>query len=90
VVAEFGCDIRAHHVRAADWARAALQDLFAERWPAIIGFSWWNETWENDDNPAHNSDLMILHDPALTACFREELAKHRAQIQPGPVPGEHR
>jgi hypothetical protein len=90
VIAEFGCDIRAHHVRAADWARAALQDLFAERWPAIIGFSWWNETWENDDNPAHNSDLMILHDPALTACFREELAKHRAQIQPGPVPGEHR
>jgi len=85
VVAEFGCNIRAHHVRAADWARAALQELFSRRWPGIIGFCWWNETWENDDNPAHDSDLMILHDPELSACFREELAKHRDRIQEQPI-----
>jgi len=85
LISEFGCNIRAHHVRAAHWARAALQDLFGGRWPAIIGFCWWNETWENDDNPAHNSDTMILHDPELTTCFQEELAKHRDKIQEHPV-----
>ena len=81
VVAEFGCDIHARRVRAAAWARAALEDLFSGRWRGIIGFCWWNESWENDDIPAHNSDLMIAHDQALTASFREELAKHRERIQ---------
>lgn len=90
VIAEFGCDIRAHHVRAAHWARAALQDLLAGRWPAIIGFCWWNETWENDDNPAHDSDTMILHDPELITCFREELAQHRDKIQPAALIKKHR
>jgi hypothetical protein len=90
LVAEFGCDIHGPNVRAADWARAALRDLFSGRWPAIIGFCWWNETWENDDHPAHNSDMMILHDPALTAAFREELAKHREQVQQEPVLRSHR
>jgi hypothetical protein len=84
IVAEFGCDIHHHKVKAAEWARAALQDLFSKRWPAIIGFAWWNEGWENDDDVAHNSDLNILHDPALTAVFREELEKHRDQIQETP------
>jgi hypothetical protein len=84
IVAEFGCDIHHPKVNAARWAEAALQDLFAGRWPAIIGFCWWNESWENDDDPAHNSDMMILHDPALTAVFRDELQKHRAQLEQAP------
>jgi hypothetical protein len=29
-----------------------------------MGFCWWNESWENDDVPANNSDLFILHDRA--------------------------
>ena len=81
IVAEFGCDIHHRKVAASAWARDALRDLFAGRWPAIIGFCWWNESWENDDVTAHDSDLIILHDPALTAVFRTELAKHGAQIQ---------
>ena len=32
----------------AAWAKKALKDLTAFRWPRIIGFSWWNETWENE------------------------------------------
>ncbi|MEP7250620.1 MAG: glycosyl hydrolase [Spartobacteria bacterium] len=85
IVAEFGCDIQHRKVVAAEWASAALRDLFSGRWPAIIGFCWWNESWENDDHPAHNSDLNILHDRALTAVFRDELAKQSAQIQESPV-----
>ncbi|MEO8043830.1 MAG: glycosyl hydrolase [Spartobacteria bacterium] len=85
IVAEFGCDIHHRGVTAAHWAHAALQDLFAGRWPGIIGFSWWNESWENDDVEANNSDLNILHDPALIAVFREEFAKHGGQIEETPI-----
>ena len=84
IVAEFGSDIHHRKISAATWARAALDDLFAGRWPAIIGFSWWNESWENDDIVAHNSDMIIAHDPALAAVFREELQTHRSQIQETP------
>lgn len=85
IAAEFGCDIHNRKMKAAEWARAALQDLFAGRWPVIIGFCWWNESWENDDVAAHNSDLNILHDPMLTAAFREELEKHRDHLQERPL-----
>jgi len=84
IIAEFGCDIHHRKVTAAAWARAALRDLFSGRWPAIIGFCWWNESWENDDVPAHNSDLIILHDPALRAAFRDNLQKYGDQIQETP------
>jgi hypothetical protein len=85
IVAEFGCDIHHPKVTAAAWARAALQDLFSGRWPAVVGFCWWSEGWENDDIPAHNSDLMILHDAALTAAYREELRAHGDRIQETPL-----
>lgn len=81
IVAEFGSDIHYRKVSAASWARAALENLFSGRWPAIIGFCWWNETWENDDTPAHNSDLNILHDVRLTNVFREQLQEHAGQLQ---------
>ena len=84
LIAEFGCDLHHRAVSAASWARAALEDLFSGRWPAIIGFCWWNESWENDDVAAHNSDLFIQHDSALTNVFREELKEHRAQLQETP------
>ncbi|HEY1581992.1 MAG TPA: glycosyl hydrolase [Chthoniobacterales bacterium] len=90
IVAEFGCDIHNRKIPAAQWARAALDDLFSKRWPAIIGFSWWNESWENDDNPAHNSDLNILHDPELTAVFRMELSQHRDRLEEAPRLGNGR
>jgi hypothetical protein len=85
IVAEFGCDIHHRKISAATWAGAALNDLFARRWPKLIGFSWWNESWENDDVPAHNTDMIILHDRELTSVFREELAKHAHQMQESPI-----
>ena len=85
IVAEFGCDIHHPKVAASAWAHAALRDLFSGRWPAIIGFCWWNESWENDDVAANNSDLFILHDPALSAVFRNDLQRHRDRIQETPL-----
>ena len=80
IVAEFGCDF-ASQGGGSGSAPDALHDLFDRRWPAIIGFCWWNESWENDDVVAHNSDMIILHDPALTSVFRTELEKEGDRIR---------
>jgi hypothetical protein len=85
VIAEFGCDIHHRKVDAGEWAKSALEDLFSGRWPALIGFCWWNESWENDDVRKHNTDMIILHDAGLTKVFREELAKHAAAVQTAPI-----
>ena len=85
VIAEFGCDIHHRKVDASEWAKNALEDLFSGRWPAVIGFCWWNESWENDDTRQHNTDMIILHDAALTKAFREQLAKHADALQGAPI-----
>jgi len=89
VIAEFGCDIHHPKVSASEWAGAALEDLFSGRWPAVIGFCWWNESWENDDARKHNTDMNILHDTGLTKVFREQLAKHADKLQATPIITEH-
>jgi glycosyl hydrolase family 26 len=85
VIAELGCDIHHRQVDAGEWAKGALEDLFSGRWPAVIGFCWWNESWENDDVRKHNTDMNILHDAGLTKVFREELAKHADKLQSTPI-----
>ncbi len=81
LIAEFGCDLHNKHCDADEWARGALQEIFSGKWPALIGFCWWNEGWQNDDTKAHDTDMIIWHDPALERVFREELAKNRDKIQ---------
>jgi hypothetical protein len=53
----------------SQWARAALKDIITFRWPRLIGFSWWNETWQNDDNPAHDTDMRVQTNPLLAQVF---------------------
>jgi hypothetical protein len=81
IIAEFGCDLHNRHVNAASWAKSALGDLFSNRWPAIIGFGWWNEGWQNDDHKKHDTDMIILHDADLTHVFRDEFVRHADKIQ---------
>ncbi|MFL6589930.1 MAG: glycoside hydrolase family 26 protein [Chthoniobacterales bacterium] len=85
IIAEFGCDINHRKVDAAEWARNALEDLFSGRWPAVIGFCWWNESWENDDVRSHNTDMNILHDAALKNVFRDTLGGHPDKLQSTPI-----
>lgn len=85
IIAEFGCALNHRTVDAAGWAKNALDDLFSGRWPAVVGFCWWNETWENDDTRSHNTDMNILHDRRLTSAFRDTLAAHAEQLQETPV-----
>jgi beta-mannanase len=70
VLLEFGATSGNSHGDQAAWAQAAFNDLFSLRWKRIIGFSWWNDNWENDDYPKHNTDMRVQSNPALTAVFR--------------------
>ncbi|MFL6513867.1 MAG: glycoside hydrolase family 26 protein [Chthoniobacterales bacterium] len=81
LIAEFGCDLHNPRVNTADWARSALDDLFSGRWPAVIGFCWWNEGWQNDERKKHDSDLIVLHDAGLTRVFHDEFARHADKLQ---------
>jgi Glycosyl hydrolase family 26 len=85
IIAEFGCDLHNRHVDVVRWARSALDDLLSNRWPAIIGFCWWNEGWQNDNRKKHDTDMIILHDVDLTRVFRDEFAQHAAKIQETPI-----
>jgi hypothetical protein len=85
IIAEFGCDLHNRHVNAPDWAQAALDELFSNRWPALIGFCWWNEGWQNDDHKKHDTDMIILHDASLTRIFRDEFQQHADKIQEAPI-----
>ncbi len=86
ILAEFGCDLHNRHVRADAWAKSALDDLFSGRWPGVIGFCWWNEGWENDDNEKHNTDMNTLHGASLTNVFRKEFDRHADRVQENPAP----
>ena len=70
-IAEFGVTKNNPLGDQAEWARAALTDLTSFRWPRIIGFSWWNEWWQNDDNPAHDTNMRLQDNPTLATVFRE-------------------
>jgi hypothetical protein len=59
----------------AQWADEALAALLSNRWPEIKGFSWWNERWQNDDNPANDTIMRVQDNPALAEVFRKRLAE---------------
>lgn len=72
-IAEFGVTQNNPLCDQAGWARAALTDITSFRWPRIIGFSWWNEWWQNDDNPAHDTNMRLQDNPELQAVFQERV-----------------
>lgn len=70
-VAEFGVAKNNPLGDQAAWARSALSDITTFRWPRLIGFSWWNERWQNDDNPNHDTTMRLQDNPELAAVFQE-------------------
>lgn len=70
-IAEFGATNNNPLGNQAEWTRAALTDITSFRWPRIIGFSWWNEWWQNDDYPAHDTNMRLQDNPELQAVFQE-------------------
>ena len=74
IVAEFGATADSRLIAPEAWATPAFNDILGNRWPRLIGFSWWNEHWQNDDNPAHDSNMRVQDIPALAALIRTKIA----------------
>jgi len=70
------------HVDQVEWARNALSDITSLRWPRIIGFSWWNEGWQNDDDPAHDTNMRLQDNPKLAAVFKEFVGYNPVVLDP--------
>lgn len=73
ILAEFGAADNNPLGDQAGWAQAALSDLTSFRWPRLIGFSWWNEWWQNDENPAHDTSMRLQDNPALAQVFQAQV-----------------
>jgi hypothetical protein len=87
IVAEFGHASGHPKQDATARAAAALSDLLAQRWPRIIGFSWWKERWENDDNPRHDTTMRLQDNTALAEEFTKKLSENADKLQSQPVTG---
>jgi len=81
VVAELGT---AEHSRtdAIAWAVAAFDSLLSGRWPAVRGFSWWNEAFVNDEDPGHDTEMRVQAVAGLGAVFRSRLSSDRVVDRP--------
>jgi hypothetical protein len=80
LVLEFGAAGNNPRGDQALWAERALSDLVLNRWPRVMGFSWWNERWQNDDNPGHDTSMRLQDNPALAAVFRRWVGAHRGVL----------
>ncbi|MBN1628700.1 MAG: beta-mannanase [Thermoleophilia bacterium] len=88
IVAEFGCTAGSPAVAPEVWGGAALDDILGGRWPRVIGFSWWNERWSNDDDPAHDTNMRVEDTPDLAAAFSAKLGPAADRLVSRPVKGE--
>lgn len=71
LLSEFGSTFPHPSIDQANWASEALSDMLAGRWPKLIGFSWWNETWQNDEIPANDTNMRVQDNPELRELFQE-------------------
>ena len=85
IVAEMGTDVRNTLMSPSSWAKSALTDLFAKRWPRLVGFCWWNERWANSEDPAEDSDFRIQDSTAVSKVFRDVLGANGSRLIERPT-----
>jgi hypothetical protein len=84
LVSELGVTKGNPRVDPPRWARSALRGILSGRWPRVRGFSWWNETWQNDDVAAHDSNLRVQDIPGMAAVFQAALDTPGVLTRPLP------
>ncbi len=76
IVAEFGATRDNILGSQALWAQRALGDLSSNRWPRVIGFAWFNQSWQNDANPRNDTSMRVQDNPSLAVVFQELVGKN--------------
>jgi len=75
VISEFGTVKNNIEINQGEWADNALKNILSHRWSRLIGFSWWSSKWQNDDNPKHDSDMIVARNSVLSGIFNKNLIK---------------
>jgi hypothetical protein len=81
IVAEFGAPDNNPLGDQAEWALAALTDLTSGRYPKLIGFAWWNERWQNDDDPRNDTNMRVEDNPDLERVFGEWVGDNASVLE---------
>lgn len=84
IIAEFGSAKNNPIVDQVQWARDALTVITSSDYKNLIGFSWWNEYWQNDGNRAHDTTMRVQDNPDLGALFQKMIGRNSNVI--GKIP----
>ena len=49
IVAELGIVKDNKIIKQEQWVKEALEEIYSKKYLNLVGFSWWNEAWENSD-----------------------------------------
>ncbi len=71
IVTEFGTAKNNPYVDQVEWTREALEIITSMQYKSLIGFTWWNEAWQNDGNPQNNTTMRVQDNPELITLFQE-------------------
>lgn len=78
LITEFGSAKNNPYLDQAAWTRDALETITSMRYPKLIGFTWWNEAWQNDGNPANDTSMRVQDNPELVELFRQMVGENPA------------
>ncbi len=76
IVAELGTAKDNPYVDQVEWTRDALETITSARYQHLIGFTWWNEAWQNDGHPQHDTSMRVQDNPQLQALLREMIGNN--------------
>jgi len=71
IVAEFGTAKNNNLLDQTQWTKDAFLSLDTERYPNLIGFSWWNEWWQNDRYAENDTTMRVQDNVELEELFQE-------------------
>ncbi len=80
LICEMGTDMRNQAENPVTWIQEALVGLQSDSWPSVFGIVWWNDGWQNDNNPLHDTSLRIEDNEEVLSVFKEEIGSGSVYI----------
>jgi len=77
IIAELGTTKNNLILDQVNWTRNALTAITSLRYPNLAGFSWWNERWQNDGDPKHDTTMRVQDNPELIMLFQDLIGKNQ-------------
>lgn len=76
IITELGSAKNNPYLDQVEWTHEALEIITSMHYKNLIGFTWWNEAWQNDGNPENDTTMRVQDNPELQALFREMIGNN--------------